>query len=61
MIEDKSEEFYMTSREEGGSGLPSSQRHGTRALSAPIATAPWLDNAPTTQAMMTVPPQALDP
>jgi hypothetical protein len=31
MIEDSTEEFYMASRREGGSGLPFSSRHGTGA------------------------------
>jgi hypothetical protein len=42
MIEDSTEEFYRTSSGEGGSGFPTFQRHGTGALSAPIATTPWL-------------------
>jgi hypothetical protein len=51
MIEDSTEEFYMASSEEGGSSLPSSRRHGTGAPPGPIATTPWLEDAPATQVM----------
>jgi hypothetical protein len=52
MIEDSIEEFHTTSRGEGGSGLPSSRRHGTGALPTPVTTTPWMENAPTAQANM---------
>jgi hypothetical protein len=52
MIEDSTEDFYTASSEEGGSSLPSSQRYN-------MGTTPWLEYAWVTQAMMTVPPQAL--
>jgi hypothetical protein len=61
MIEDSTEEFYMTSSGEGDSGLPSSRRHGTGTPPAPMATTPWLEDAQATPAMMTVPPRALAP
>jgi hypothetical protein len=58
MIEDITEEFYMASSREGGSGLPSTLRHGTGATPAPITTTPWLEDILVTQVMMTVRPQA---
>jgi hypothetical protein len=63
MIEDSPEEFYMASsgEEEGGLGLPSSKRHDMGGLPHPVMTTPWLEDAPATQAMMTVPPRALAP
>jgi hypothetical protein len=48
MIEDSTGEFYMTSSAEGDSGLPSSRRHDTGAPLAPVATAPWREDAPAT-------------
>jgi hypothetical protein len=61
MIEHSTEEFFMTSSGGGGgSGLPSSQRHDTGALSAPVATTVRLEDTLATQAMMTVPPWVLD-
>jgi hypothetical protein len=61
MIEDFTKEFYMASSGEGGSNLPLSQRHYTGALPAPVATTPWLEKIPATQAMMIVSPRALAP
>jgi hypothetical protein len=49
----------MASSGEGGFDLPSSRRHGMGAPPDPIATTPWLEEAPTTQAMTTIPPRAL--
>jgi hypothetical protein len=40
MIEDSTEEFYTATSGEGGSGLPSSRRHGTGAAPAPVTTTP---------------------
>jgi hypothetical protein len=57
MIEDSAIEFLTTSSEHGGFGLPSPRRRGTRASLAPITATPWLENAPATQATMTVPPR----
>jgi hypothetical protein len=48
MIEDSTEEIYMTSSREGGSSLPSSRRHRTGTSSALVATTPWLEDAPAT-------------
>jgi hypothetical protein len=53
MIEDSTEEFFIAPSGEGGSSLPSSRRHNTGAPSSPIATTPWLEDAPATQAMTT--------
>jgi hypothetical protein len=55
MIEDSIEEFLTMSCMEGGFGLPSPRRRDTGALSAPVKTAPWMENALATQATMTVP------
>jgi hypothetical protein len=51
----------MASSGEGVSGLPSSRRHGTETMSAPVVTTPWLEDVLATQAMMIVPPQVLAP
>jgi hypothetical protein len=61
MIEDSIEEFHKESSREGGSGLPVPKSHGMGALSAPIITTPLMENAPTTQAMMTIPPRMAAP
>jgi hypothetical protein len=61
MIDVSTEEFYMASSREGDSILPPPQRQGTGASPAPVTTAPWLEDASATQAMMTVPPLALAP
>jgi hypothetical protein len=46
MIEDSIEEFLTaSSMGGGGSGLPSPRRYGTGALSAPVTTTPWMENA----------------
>jgi hypothetical protein len=55
IIEDSTDEFYMTSSGEGSSGHPVSRRCSTGASPTPIATTPWPQDAPTTQTMMTVP------
>jgi hypothetical protein len=55
MMEDSTEEFHMMSSGDGGFGLPSSRRCGTGALPAPITTKAWMETAPATQALMTVP------
>jgi hypothetical protein len=54
--EDSAEGFLMTSSGEGGFGLPSPKRRGTGAPPAPVTTTPWMENAPVTQAAMTIPP-----
>jgi hypothetical protein len=51
----------MASSGEGGSGLPSPRRHEAGALPAPVTTTPWMENAPATEAMMTVPPWTAAP
>jgi hypothetical protein len=61
MIEDSVKEFLMASSREGGFGLPSPRRCGTGTLPAPVTATPWMENAPATQAMMTVPPQSAAP
>jgi hypothetical protein len=45
----------------GGSDLPFSQRHGTRAPPAPLTTTLWLEDVPAIQAMTMVPPWELAP
>jgi hypothetical protein len=59
MIEDSTNEFYMTSSREGSSGLLPSWRRSMRALPAPITTTAWPKDALTTQTMMMVPPWTL--
>jgi hypothetical protein len=61
MIVDSIEEFFTASSGEGGSGLPSSRRHGTVAPSASVTTMPWLEDALATQAMTTILPRILVP
>jgi hypothetical protein len=61
MIEDSAEEFYTASSGERSFDLPVSRRHDTGDLPALIATTPWPEDTPTTQAMWMVPPQALTP
>jgi hypothetical protein len=63
MIENSTEEFLTASSGEGGFALSSPKCHGIGALLAPITTTPWMENAPSTQATMTLPPQmaALQP
>jgi hypothetical protein len=56
MKEDSTEEFLTMSSREGGFSLPSLRRCDTGAPPAPVTTTPWMENAPTTQATMTVPP-----
>jgi hypothetical protein len=56
MIEDSAEEFLTTSSREGSFGLPSPRRRGMGASLAPITTTPWMENALTAQATITVPP-----
>jgi hypothetical protein len=58
MIGDTTEVFYVASRREGTSGLPSSLTHGMGALPPPATTTPLLEDDPITQAMMMVPPQS---
>jgi hypothetical protein len=55
MIEDSTEEFYMASNGERGSGLPFSQRHGIGAPPVLVATTPWLEDLLATQAKTTIP------
>jgi hypothetical protein len=55
MIEDSAEEFFTTSRGEGGSALPSPRRCDMRALPAPVTATLWMENAPATQTVMMVP------
>jgi hypothetical protein len=55
MIEDSAEEFLMVSHGYEGSGLPSPRRCGTGASLALIKSTPRMENAPATQATMTVP------
>jgi hypothetical protein len=52
MIEDSTDEFYMTSSGDGA-------RHG--GTTYPIATITWLGDTPVAQTMMTVPPRMLTP
>jgi hypothetical protein len=54
MIKDSDEEFLMASSGEGSFSLLSPRRRGTGASLAPITTTPWMENAPASQAMMTV-------
>jgi hypothetical protein len=58
MIEDSTDEFYMASSGGGSSSLLVSQRLSTGASPSPTATTRWLEDAPATQTMMTVPPRA---
>jgi hypothetical protein len=44
MVEDSIEEFLIASRGEGSFGPTSPWRRGTGALSAPVATTPYLKN-----------------
>jgi hypothetical protein len=55
IIEDSTEGFYTASSGERGSVLPSSRRHDTGALYAPIKSTPWMEDAPATQAIKMVP------
>jgi hypothetical protein len=61
MIEDSIKAFLTTSSGEGGSSLPSPRRRGVGAPPVPVTTTPWMVNALTTQAMMTVPPRTVEP
>jgi hypothetical protein len=61
IVEHSTEEFHMVSTGERGSSLPSFRRYGMGALPAPVTTTSWLENAPVTQAMMTVPQWATTP
>jgi hypothetical protein len=61
MIEDSAKEFLMVSSGEGGFSLPSPHRHDMGAPPALVATIPWMENAPATQATMTVPPWNVAP
>jgi hypothetical protein len=47
----------MMSSGEGGSSLPSPRRRDTGALPTFVTITPWMENAPATQAMVTVPPR----
>jgi hypothetical protein len=51
----------MVSSGEGRSSLPSPWRHSTGAPPVPVATTPRMENAPATQATMTVPPWTTAP
>jgi hypothetical protein len=57
MIEDSTEEFLTVSSNEGVFNLLSPRRHCTGALPTPVATTPWTEITPATQATMTVPLQ----
>jgi hypothetical protein len=61
MIEDFIKEFHTTSSGVGASGLPSPRRHNVGALPAPVITMPWMESAPPSQAMTTVPPRTVAP
>jgi hypothetical protein len=61
MVEDSTEEFLTVSSGEGAFGFSLHRRRGTGALPVPIGTIPWMENAPATQAMMTVPSQTTVP
>jgi hypothetical protein len=61
MIEDPAKEFLMVSSGEGGSGLSSPRRRSMGASFSLVTTTPRMENAPTTQAMMTFPPQTVAP
>jgi hypothetical protein len=56
ILEDSTDEFYMTSSREGISGLPISKRNSMGTPPAPIATTPWSEDTLTPQTMMIVPP-----
>jgi hypothetical protein len=60
-MEDSTEEFHMLSSRDGGFAPPSSRRLGTGALPTPITTKAWMETAPTTQALTTVPSWATVP
>jgi hypothetical protein len=55
VIEDSTEELHTVSHEEGGSSLPTPRRCGTGAPPTSVTSTPWMENAPVTQAMTTVP------
>jgi hypothetical protein len=57
MIGDSVRDFHMASDGEGRIDLPSPQRHGTGASTAPTTTIPWTKTTPTTQAMTTILPR----
>jgi hypothetical protein len=59
MIEDSTEEFLTVPSGEGGSDLPSHRRCNMGAPPTPVATTPWMKNAPATQAITMVPPQTV--
>jgi hypothetical protein len=61
MIEDSIEEFLMAWSGEGAFGLPSPWWCSIGAPPAPVTTTPWMEDAPTSQAMMTVPPWMVVP
>jgi hypothetical protein len=61
MIEDSAEKFLTASSGEGSFNLPSPRRHNTGASPAPVTSTPKMENAPATQATMTVPPQTAAP
>jgi hypothetical protein len=61
MTEDSTDEFHMASSGEAASGLPTPRRCDTGAPPAPITATSWLENAPATHAITTVPPRAPTP
>jgi hypothetical protein len=61
MIEDSSKGFLMESSGEGSFDLPSPKKHSAGASLTRATTTPWMENAPATQAMMTVPPWTMAP
>jgi hypothetical protein len=55
ILEDSTDEFYMTSSRKGSSSNPISRRHSMGTLPAPITTTPWSEDAPTSQTITTIP------
>jgi hypothetical protein len=61
MIKEFTEEILTASSWEGGFSLPSPRRRSTGPLPALVTTAPWMENALTTQAMTMDPLQTAAP
>jgi hypothetical protein len=56
VIGDSTKEFLLAPSREGSFGLPSPKSRGMGASLTPITTIPLMENAPTAQTMMMVPP-----
>jgi hypothetical protein len=61
ILEDSTDEFYMSSSKEGSSSLPVSRRCSMGTPPAPIATMPCSEGDSAPQTMMTVPPRTTVP